>query len=311
MINREILKEKHRVRYCIAGHLMELTVPDTGYADRLFPSFKPFRCESNEGQKAMCSIRIVEEPIEIEQNPPNVLYEEFDLLGHWFCLSETSTKYIIDLQIIENEVTYRMVTDKTFSTATIYLNHIDSHTINLLSTFTSIVFSHSSVLHKTLLIHASVVEKDGEGYAFLGKSGTGKSTHSALWLQYIEGTALLNDDNPAIRIEEDGSVNVYGTPWSGKTPCYNNRKARLRALIRLEKAPENSFVWEKSVDALITLLPSCSSMRWDEKLFTAMCSLNTEVISKVAVGHLRCLPDKEAVLLCYAESKKIRKFAVD
>lgn len=32
----------------------------------------------------------------------------------------------------------------------------------------------------TLMLHASVVTKAGNGYAFLGKSGTGKSTHSQL-----------------------------------------------------------------------------------------------------------------------------------
>ena len=54
----------------------------------------------------------------------------------------------------------------------------------------------------------------------LGKSGTGKSTHSRLWLKYIPDTKLLNDDNPAVRIMDNNTIMIYGTPWSGKTPCY-------------------------------------------------------------------------------------------
>ena len=52
----------------------------------------------------------------------------------------------------------------------------------------------------TLMVHASVIASEGKGYMFLGRSGTGKSTHSSLWLKYIEGTELLNDDNPVVRV---------------------------------------------------------------------------------------------------------------
>ncbi|MDR2806405.1 MAG: phosphoenolpyruvate carboxykinase, partial [Dysgonamonadaceae bacterium] len=194
--------------------------------------------------------------------------------------------------------------DKIFSTATAYVNGKDKFAGAILSSFLMIAFAQSSVLYQTILIHASVVEKDGKGYAFLGKSGTGKSTHSSLWLRYVEGVELLNDDNPAIRIEE-GNVYVYGTPWSGKTPCYKNRKAPLKALVRLEQAPVNRFTWKKGVDALITLLPSCSALRWNTLLYTAMCNGLENVIGKVRIGYLECLPDKKAAMLCYKKMKQI------
>jgi hypothetical protein len=198
-----------------------------------------------------------------------------------------------------------MISDKTFSLATAYVNKNDHVASIVLSSFLMIAFAQSAVLHETLLIHSSVIEKDRKGYGFLGKSGTGKSTHSSLWLRYIEDTALLNDDNPAIRVEEDGNVYIYGTPWSGKTPCYKNRRAELKALVRLEQAPENRFTWKDGVDSLITLLPSCSSMRWNTLLYTGMCNILEEVIVKVKVGYLECLPDKNAALLCYNELKKL------
>jgi hypothetical protein len=162
-----------------------------------------------------------------------------------------------------------------------------------------IAFAQTAVLHQTVLIHASVVEKDRKGYAFLGKSGTGKSTHSSLWQKYIEGVDLLNDDNPAVRIEEDGNVYVYGTPWSGKTPCYKNRRVLLKAFVRLEKASANHFTWKTGTNALITLLPSCTSMRWNPMLYNEMCNLLEVIIGKVKAGYLECLPDKDAVMLCY------------
>ena len=86
-------------------------------------------------------------------------------------------------------------------------------------------FAMATADQGTALFHAAVVSYEGGGYMFLGPSGTGKSTHASLWLKHIEGVALVNDDNPVVR---DGIV--YGSPWSGKTPCYRNVSYPLLAL---------------------------------------------------------------------------------
>ena len=69
-----------------------------------------------------------------------------------------------------------------------------------------------------IAIHSSVNVKDGKALLCLGESGTGKSTHTRLWRENIEGSWLLNDDSPIIRMVEGKSV-AFGSPWSGKTPC--------------------------------------------------------------------------------------------
>ena len=298
------MKEAHLL-FCIAGHGMEVIMPDTVDWKQVMPAFTPFRCDSSAEKETICSMRIIDNPIDIESGSIEVLKEESGLYGYWFCLMESEQNYIVDIQFVENWKCYRMITDKSFSTATAYVDYNDKYVDMVLSLFLMIVFGQAAVQHQTFLIHASAVEKDQQGYLFLGKSGTGKSTHSQLWICNIEGTRLLNDDNPAIRIEKDGSVYVYGTPWSGKTPCYQNRKASLKALIRLEQASANRLTWKKGVNALITLLPGCLSMRWNELLYKEMCDLLEKVIDKVKVGYLECLPDKEAALLCYKEINEL------
>ena len=72
--------------------------------------------------------------------------------------------------------------------------------------------------YRMLKMHASVTVLNGEALLFLGVSGTGKSTHSRLWRKYVPGATLLNDDEPIVRVLEDGEVRVYGCPWSGSTP---------------------------------------------------------------------------------------------
>ena len=86
---------------------------------------------------------------------------------------------------------------------------------------------------RMLKVHASVTELNGRALIFLGVSGTGKSTHSRLWRQFVPGARLLNDDEPIVRINDDGEVRVYGCPWSGSTPCYHNASAHVVAFVHL------------------------------------------------------------------------------
>ena len=48
-----------------------------------------------------------------------------------------------------------------------------------------LLYTFASAPYGALEMHSSVVLKDGKGYMFLGRSGTGKSTHSRLWLENL------------------------------------------------------------------------------------------------------------------------------
>lgn len=150
----------------------------------------------------------------------------------------------------------------------------------------------------TALFHSSVVSYEGRAYMFLGTSGTGKSTHSRLWLKYIEGTELVNDDNPVVRILDDGSIWVYGSPWSGKTPCYRNVSYPLGAFVMLSQAPRNAIRRMRPIEAYAALLASISGKRWDSRMAEGLHDTENLLVTNGAVWHLDCLPDEEAALLC-------------
>ena len=149
-----------------------------------------------------------------------------------------------------------------------------------------------------LLLHASVIEHGGKGYIFQGKSGTGKSTHSRLWLKYIPDTALLNDDNPVVRLMPDGTVRVFGTPWSGKTPCYRNVKVPVGAIVKLSQAPQNSIKRLKGLDAYANIVGSVSSIRWSRKIMDEITSLMSQIAMTTPCFAMDCLPDSEAAFIC-------------
>lgn len=160
------------------------------------------------------------------------------------------------------------------------------------------MFAFSTMPYHTLLFHSAVVSHHGHGYMFLGVSGTGKSTHARLWLQHIEGSELINDDNPVVRVYEDGSAYVFGSPWSGKTPCYRNVKYPLGGIVKLKQAPANKIQRVKGIDSYIVIKTSASRMTWDRLLADHLYQTVNFMAQKVPVWFLECLPDEAAARLC-------------
>ncbi len=150
-------------------------------------------------------------------------------------------------------------------------------------------------LHRGALpVHSSVAVHDGRAVMCLGESGTGKSTHTRLWIEHIADTFLLNDDSPILSVA-NGVPIVFGSPWSGKTPCYRAEQYPLAALLRLEQRPENSIRRLATVEAFTALQPSCPpSMAKDERCLDLLVDFIAKVVKQVPVYRMGCLPNAEA-----------------
>ena len=188
-----------------------------------------------------------------------------------------------------------MVADKDYHEAKVCVKENWSFGVN---NAIMVMYALATANSQTALFHSSVVSYQGKAYMFLGHSGTGKSTHSSLWLKYIEGTELVNDDNPVVRISEDGEVRVYGTPWSGKTPCYRNVSYPVGAIVKLSQAPYNKIERLKGIKAYAAVVPSISGKRWDKELAEGLHETENLIAQHARVWHLDCLPDADAAQLC-------------
>ena len=95
--------------------------------------------------------------------------------------------------------------------------------------------------YDTLLFHGSALAVDGKAYIFTAPSGTGKTTHTRLWLQQLPQAYILNGDKPFLKADGNGRILVCGTPWRGKERLGCNETLPLAALCFLERAKENSI----------------------------------------------------------------------
>lgn len=281
--------------FCFAVALAGDRDPDRYLAS--FAAFKSEDCPEDEKLFELSEDDTLQDAAEAE-----FLEEDSNDMGHTM-LYRTPEGYRVELRYADGTKPHVVETDCEFTKAKALIRWEDRYAATALISMLRIVFAQAILPYEAISLHSSVVVNEGKAFLFMGKSGTGKSTHSALWLRHIEGTELLNDDNPVVRLV-DGKAVAYGSPWSGKTPCYRNESAPVAAMVRLKQGPRNRFEPLEDIAAFGALLPGCSVLRQDGRLHDMLCMTLTALIETVCVGGMECLPDKEAAEVCRREALK-------
>ncbi len=152
-----------------------------------------------------------------------------------------------------------------------------------------------------IMLHASCVEYEGKAYLFSARSGTGKSTHTHLWLKYLPGARIINDDKPAIRCV-DGVYYAYGTPWSGKTDESVNIGVPIAGITFLSRG-ENSIKRIPGVKALKLFMDQTVRPR-DKALMGNMLDILNGVLTDVPIYEMSCDMSEDAVMTSYEGMRK-------
>lgn len=287
----------HTAHYRIAGFGIELTLSEGDDFARLLPHAEGFRCEARDNEPIL---RLTtEEPLPSESDEPlKLISEDCNDLGR-VRLFASKEGYRIEQSYLDNDTRHHMALNSELNHATVAMNRQDPRFGESLSSLLRIAYSLSILRHEAVAIHASAICHQGEALLFLGKSGTGKSTHARLWVTHGEGCTLLNDDNPTLRWTPQG-LKAYGTPWSGKTHCYRNEGYPVRGIARLGQAAENRFRLLDEREALLALMPSCTLLRENEAIEDLYYDLMERILGSTPVAHLACRADKEAYDCCHA-----------
>ncbi len=147
------------------------------------------------------------------------------------------------------------------------------------------------------MLHSSAVVHNGKAYLFSAPSGTGKSTHTQLWVKHFDDAYIINDDKPAIRLI-NGKFYVYGTPFSGKTNLNVNACVPLGGICVLERGETNSIEKIPPEEAMFRILDQTVRPVEEDRMDTLLKILGT-LISNESVYRLRCNTDEEACEVSY------------
>ena len=283
--------------YRVADHVFALAF-DEAVADQM-TNYAPFRISEQEAQneEIIFSLTLTDDPLTdgditpvfsdvSEEDMPRIEVNRVSGDAWLFCVAVTKSA----------PINCRLLASADFKQARLHILANDYRFA--INNAVMLLFAFSTVQKKTLEMHAAVVVRDEKGYLFLGKSGTGKSTHARQWLQAFPDSWLLNDDNPILRLTEQG-LRVYGSPWSGKTPCYLNRSAAVGGIIKLSQAPHNEARRMTTSEAYAYMLSSSSGLKIDPVTMDAMYETISELVLRYPVHHLDCLPNTDAAEVCY------------
>ena len=159
-------------------------------------------------------------------------------------------------------------------------------------------FYNALLDYEGFMLHSSAVMVDGKVYLFSAPSGTGKSTHTRQWLKLFgERAAIINDDKPAIRINENG-IFAYGTPWSGSSEQNLATCGKLQGICVLERSAENFITPLEQSKAVYSILNQTIRPSDPDRMDKLLASLD-KVIREVPVWKMGCNISTDAARLAY------------
>ena len=282
--------------YKVAGHIFTLETDIN--IEKGLENYAPFADPAGDTTPAVFTLKIVQGALPTDYTEEMRQEDE----GQQIICGHTPSKLSLFEFRLAQKTSGTLICEAGYKNATVYIT--DYAPRFCINNALMVLYALATAPLGTALFHSAVVAHEGYGYMFLGKSGTGKSTHARLWLANIENATLLNDDNPVVRVFPDG-IKVYGSPWSGKTPCYKNESYPLGGIVLLEQAPHNKIRALRGIESYAAILTSISGKRWERSIADALHATENAIAMGARVYHLECLPDNNAAKLCH-ETIKVR-----
>lgn len=165
-------------------------------------------------------------------------------------------------------------------------------------------FAQALAEYDTLLLHGSTVAVDGKAYLFTAHSGTGKSTHTRLWMELLGSRAIMvNDDKPFLRVT-DGEVYACGAPWSGKHGLDTNVTLPLKGICILRRGAQDTIRRITPEEALPFLLTQ-QGPPMDTALQARCAPLVARIARCVPLWQMECTKSLQAAQVAYTAMAKV------
>ncbi len=291
------------MKYCIAGQLIEICSDIPERIANLLQGFGNFVTSSDSGE-ALLQFRMHSSPLE---NDLLLKWEDYKII-HTFNLEDHLCNFLRNgkrflFTISDESGRCPMYLTMELGSSVVKCCYDPEHWKEGLPNPDHLKFSiwmamaFTGIPSMLSAVHSSVIISKGKAILFLGESGTGKSTHTRLWLQHFPDCRLLNDDSPLLLIEGDKPY-VCGSPWSGKGRCYLNERYPIAAVVRLNQSPFNKMEKLSKIRSIGALYPSFPpAFLKDVDFQDDVCAIISKVVSTTPVYLLHCLPDRKAAEL--------------
>lgn len=314
--------------YKIAGHVLSIDLPD----EYIHPDLVAFRFHDT--AKAELSIRSELNSISIEEARAYLVahISERLLLSHYMIVIPTTDGYRVfynddpeilycDINTTSWNVVIQLTTEKpkesacsgcsgaastsncsSCSSAKQQNDSFEPDTIEpkmelrdyLLYVIRDVFFTFGQSVG-LLPVHSSSIIYNNHAYLFSASSGTGKTTHTNMWVERY-GVEILDGDVSILSCE-DGQCYAYGLPWCGTSKQYQNKRVPLGGIIFLAQAKENSVERLSTYNAILSITSRSFAPTWTKELTDKSLDLAQHIAENTPCYRLRCLPNQEAVEL--------------
>ena len=203
-----------------------------------------------------------------------------------------STNFQIEISITQADLDF----EKQYTTEIDNYNYLES--VATLRKITDEIANFDG-----FLFHSCILKVDDYAYGFSAPSGTGKTTHSRLWKQYLKNKCVyINGDKPLIRIINDIPI-AYGTPWNGKEGYGTNTKAPLKALAFIVRDTTNHLIALPKSAIAKPILKQIVLPTDLNKLDKVIKNVN-KMLDYTSFYELHCNMDIEAAKIAYEKMQK-------
>jgi hypothetical protein len=151
------------------------------------------------------------------------------------------------------------------------------------------VLYYLTAINGDIMIHASGVNIDRQGYLFSGISGKGKTTLANLWDK--SGARIIHDDRIILRNTSSG-YRMYNTP------VYNDDKpleSSLNKIFIIDHATSNKMLPIKGASAVSQVMANCIQHDWDSEIIARLLGSVSIMCSSIPVYHLFFKPDRSVI----------------
>ena len=144
-------------------------------------------------------------------------------------------------------------------------------------------------------LHSASILYRGQAWLFSGHSGMGKSTHTALWHEYVDTPYLNGDLNLIGKSEEGEGYCIYGIPWCGTSGLCTTETIDLGGIVLLGRDVEDHVEELSPFEQVLRVTQRMISPAWTEQMATGNLEFVEQMTEKTWITQLFCTKAPSAV----------------